>query len=97
MYELKYILVSTCNMTIQNEHDANAHILHLTDNEIHRAKLIEVHPSNISWHLLLAEIFNSPIYARTYHDQRVATYISVVWRESIRAATRVAGPLCDPF
>ena len=36
-------------------------------------KLIEIQPSNISCHLLLAEIFNSPISAGTYHGQRIAT------------------------
>ena len=39
------------------------------------AKLIEVHPSNISLHLLLAEIFNFSIFAGTYHGQRVATLV----------------------
>ena len=43
------------------------------DNGIRHAKLIEVHPSKISWNLLLAKIFNSQIFAGTYHGQRVAT------------------------
>ena len=36
------------NMIVQNGHDANVHTLHPTDNGICHAKLIEVHPSNIS-------------------------------------------------
>ena len=55
----------------------NFHILHPTDSATRHAKLIEVRPSNISCHLLLAEIFNFQISAGTYHDQRVAT--SVLW------------------
>ena len=65
-------------MTIQNGHDVNVHALHPTDNRIHHAKLIEVHPSNISLRplrTLLAEMFNSPIFAGTYHGQRVATSV----------------------
>ena len=42
------------------------------DNGIHHAKLIEVHPSNMSWNVLLAKIFNSQISAGMYqHGQRV--------------------------
>ena len=52
---------------MQNEHDANFHILHPIDNGIRHAKRIDVHPSNICWHLLLAEIFNSLISVGTYH------------------------------
>ena len=69
------MLVPLHNMTIQNEHDANAHILDPTDNEIRHAKLIEVHPSNISWHLLLAEIFNSQISDGMYHSQRARIWL----------------------
>ena len=64
---------------MQNEHDANFHILHPIDRWICHAKRIDVHPSNISWHLikyvLLAEIFKFPISARMYHGQRVATSV----------------------
>ena len=59
-------------MNMQNGHDAKFHTLNPTDNGISQAKLTEVHPSNISWHPLLTEIFNSPISAGTYHGQRVA-------------------------
>ena len=62
-------------MTMQNGHDTNFHILHPTDNGICHAKLIEVHPSNIFWGPLLAEIFNCPISAGTYYGQRVATSV----------------------
>ena len=31
--------------------------------------------SNMSWHLLLAEIFNSPIFAEMYHGQHVTTSV----------------------
>ena len=62
-------------MTMQNGHDTNFHILNPTDNGICRAKLIEVHPSNISWHLLLANILNSQTSAGTYHGQRVARLV----------------------
>ena len=62
-------------MTIQNEHDTNINILHPTDNGIRHAKLVEADPSNISWHLLLAEIFNSKISAGTNHGQRFATLV----------------------
>ena len=55
--------------------DAKVHTLNPTDNGIRQAKLTEVHPSNISWHPLLAEIFNSPITAGTYHGQRVAVSV----------------------
>ena len=47
------------NMSMQNGHNANVHTLHPIDNEICHAKLIELHPSNLSWHLLLAKIFNA--------------------------------------
>ena len=74
--KLKYILLTpSYNMTMQNGHDVNVHTLHPTDNGIRHSKLIEVHPSNISWHLLIAEIFNSSISAGTYHGQRVATSV----------------------
>ena len=76
-------------MNKQNRHDAKVHTLNPTDNGIRQAKLTEVHPSNISWHLLLAKIFNSPISAGTHHSH--------VRRKSIRAANRAAGPLCDPL
>ena len=46
--------------------------LNPTDNGILQAKLTEVHPSNISSHPLLAEIFNSPVSAGKYHGQCVA-------------------------
>ena len=62
-------------MNMQNRHDANVHALNPIHNGICQAKLTEVHPSNIIWHLLLAEIFNSPISAGTYHGQRVATLV----------------------
>ena len=58
-------------MNIQNGHDVKVHTLNPTDNGICQAKLTEVHPSNISWHPLLAEIFNSPISTGTCHGQRV--------------------------
>ena len=60
---------------MQNGHDVNVLTLHPTDNGICHAKLIEVHPSNISSYPLLAEIFNSLISAGTYHGQRVATSV----------------------
>ena len=63
-------------MNMQNGHDVKVHTLNPTDTGICQAKLTEVHPSNISWHPLLAEIFNSPISAGTYHVPHVA--ISVV-------------------
>ena len=84
-------------MTMQNGHDANIHILHPADNGTCHTKLIEVHPSNISWHLLLAMIFNSSNSSGTYHCQRVAKYIGAVRRELSRAANRVKGLSCDPF
>ena len=62
-------------MTMQNGHDTNFYMLYPTDNGIHRAKLIEVYLSNITWHLLLAEIFNSQIFAGTYHCQRATTSV----------------------
>ena len=80
---------------MQNGHDAKVHTLNPTDNRICQAKLTEVHPSNISWHPLLTEIFNSPISAGTHHGQRVA--LLVLWRKSIRAANRAVGLLCDPL
>ena len=61
---LKYLLIPTSNMAMQNGHDTNFHILHPTDNEFSHARPIEVYPSNISWHLLLAAIFNSQTFAR---------------------------------
>ena len=60
---------------MQNEHDVKVHTLNPTENGICQAKLTEVHPSNISWHPLLAKMFNSPISAGTYHDQRIATSV----------------------
>ena len=43
--KLKYILLTpSYNMTMQNGHDVNVHTLHPTDNGIHHAKLIGVHP-----------------------------------------------------
>ena len=60
---------------MQNGHDAKVHTLNPTDNRICQAKLTEVHPSNISWHPLLTEIFNSPISAGTHHGQRVALLV----------------------
>ena len=63
-------------MNMQNRHDANVHTLNPIDNGICQAKLTE-DPSNTSWHLLLAKIFNSSMSVRTYHGQRVAT--SVLW------------------
>ena len=39
------------------------------------AKLFEIHLSNISWNLLLAEIFNSVTSSGTYHGQRAATLV----------------------
>ena len=71
----KDVLIPMCNMTMQNGHDTNFHILHPIDNVICRAKLIEVHHSNISLHLSLTEIFNSQISAGTYHAQRVTTSV----------------------
>ena len=62
-----------CDTTMKNWHDMNFHILHPTGDGIHFAKLVEIHPSNISSHLLLAEIISSQISARTCHGQRVAT------------------------
>ena len=70
-------------MTMQNGHDMNVHIPYPIDDEIFRDKLIGVHPSNISWHILLTEIYNSPISYETYHDHCVATYLSVVRLKSI--------------
>ena len=69
---------------MQNVHDTDFHILHPTDNGIiSHAKLMQVHPSNVFWHLLLAEIFNSQISAGTYQGQHVAT---LVWRVANRCA-----------
>ena len=62
-------------MNMQNGHDVKVHTLNPTDNGILQAKLTEVHPSDISWHPLLAEIFNSPISAGMYHVQRVAILV----------------------
>ena len=62
-------------MNMQNGHDAKVHTLNPTNNGICQVKLTEVHPSSISWHPLLTEIFNSLISARTYHGQRVATSV----------------------
>ena len=44
---------------MQNEHDVNVYTLHPIDNGIRHASLVEVHPSNISWHLLM---YYSPRY-----------------------------------
>ena len=61
---------------MQNGHDVNVHTLRPTDNRIRHAKLAEVYFSNIFRHLLLlAEKFNSPVSAGTYHGQRVATSV----------------------
>ena len=84
------------NMNMQNGHDAKVHILNPTDSGICQAKLTEVHPSNISWHPLLAEIFNSPIF-RWNVSWSTYCYIGVVRRKSIRAGNRAVGPLCDPL
>ena len=62
-------------MNMQIEHDANVHTLHPTESSICHTKLIEVHPSNISSHPLLAKIFNSQVSAKTYHGQLVATLV----------------------
>ena len=70
------MLIPMCTMIMQNKHDANFHISTLSiDNGICHVKLIGVHPSNISWHLLLAKIFNSPNSAGMYHGQLVATSV----------------------
>ena len=82
------------NMNMKNGHDAKVRILNPTDNEICQAKLNEVHHSNISWHPLLAEIFNSPISVETYHGQHD---IGVVRRKSIQAANQVIGPVMQLF
>ena len=60
-------------MIMQNGHDVNAHTLHSLDDGICHVKVIGVHHSNVSWYLLLVDIFNSLISAETYHVQRVAT------------------------
>ena len=60
------------SLAIRNRHDTNIHTLNPTDNGICQAKMTEFHPSNISWYLLLAKIFNSSISARAYHGQHVA-------------------------
>ena len=44
-------------------------------NWVCHAKLIEVHPSNISWNLLPGKIFNSQISVAMYHGQRVTTLV----------------------
>ena len=44
-----------------------------SDRWICHAKLVEIHPSNMSWNLLLTNIFNSPISAGMYHDHHIAT------------------------
>ena len=65
-------------MNMQNRRDMNFYILHPLDRWIRHAKLIEVHISHSTLQLLLAEIFNSPISAGTYHGQRVATSVFIV-------------------
>ena len=62
-------------MNMQNGHDGKVQTLNPNDNRIRQAKLTEVHPSKISWHPLLAEIFISPISAGTYHGERVAVSV----------------------
>ena len=49
-------------------------------------------PINLS----LAEIFDFPISAGTYHGQRITTLVYVVRRELI-CVTNQAEPLCEPF
>ena len=65
------------------------------DNGIHRAKLIEVHPSNISWNLLPAKIFNSQNSAETYRGQRVAawTLCDANWLEQKNTALDLLVPV----
>ena len=53
------------------------------NDRICHAKLIEVHPSNISWNLLLVEIFNSPIDDGTY-QVNVSVYECFVRRLYLR-------------
>ena len=57
--EVVCIVIPTCgNHTQQNGCEAVMETLQTIDNEICHAKLIEVHPSNISSNLLAAKIFN---------------------------------------
>ena len=55
------------------------------DNGIrHAAKLIEVQSSNISWILLVAKIFNSPIFDRTIIVNMLLHQYCVAWIKSSR-------------
>ena len=76
-YEQVFILIPTRrNYTQQNKWEEVIESLQPLDNGICHAKLIEVHSSNMSWHLLLAKIFNSLISAGTYYGQHVTTFVS---------------------